>query len=205
MDASKRAGVEEPFMAEIAFTTSASLHRDYGGENFVHEIFGKMSVRNMDDESEEMAGELRAWLIQFIEAQAHGVSPRVLADGHSLELSRYWQELFDLDDFNAEIQADWQPEGSDLLVISSIQIVEQFEGQGIRLAALGRTIDLFGRSCDLVAYFPEGATPERARPSLVKADPTLKADCLKAGFRLWRGTGIYLMNPSQERPDVLLE
>src|SRR5690242_9029528 len=82
MEISKRAGVEEPFMAEIAFTIRASLHQDYGGENFVHELLGKFAVRNTDDDTEQVAGELRAWLIQFVEAQSHGISPRVLADGH---------------------------------------------------------------------------------------------------------------------------
>jgi hypothetical protein len=95
MPNAKRADLDEGLMAEVTFTTTASLHQDYGGENFLHEIFGKISVRNMDDHTEEQAGELRASLIQFLEAQAHGISPRVLADGYSLEISRYWQELLD--------------------------------------------------------------------------------------------------------------
>lgn len=205
MGTSKRAGVEEPFLAEIAFTICASLHRDYDGENFVHELVGKMSIRNNDDDTEETAGELRAWLIQFVEAQAYEISRRVLADSHSLELSRYWQALFDLNEFKADIQGDWQPEGSDLLVISSIQIGKQFEGQNIRLAALGRTIDLFGRSCDLIACFPDRETSEGTSPDGPKADGMLQKDFLKAGFRQWRDTGIYLLNPTQERPHVLLE
>ena len=192
-------------MAEIAFTIRASLHQDYGGENFVHELLGKFAVRNTDDDTEQVAGELRAWLIQFVEAQSHGISPRVLADGHSLELSRYWQELFDLDEFKAEIQSGWQPEGADLLVIISIHLVEQSEGQGIRLAALARTIDLFGRNCDLVACFPEGDAPEGGRSGFTKADLMLQDECLKTGFRPWGETGIYLMNPTQKRPNVLLE
>jgi len=115
-------------MAEIRFTSDASLHRDYSGENFVHEIVGKISVRNTDDATEETAGELRTWLIQFIEAQDHGISSRVLGVGYSLELSRYWQELFDFDEFKAEIQKAWQTEGSDLLVVRSIQILDRFQG-----------------------------------------------------------------------------
>ena len=82
-------------------------------------------------------------------------SPRVLGDGYSLEISRYWQELFDLDEFKPEIQSGWQTEGVDLFIVASIWILDRFEGQGIGLAALGRTIDLFSRSCDLVACIPE--------------------------------------------------
>ena len=93
MPNAKRSGLDEGFMAEVTFTTIASLHQDYGGENFLHEISGNVSVRDMDDHTEEQAGTLLAWLIQFLEAEAHGFSPRVLGDGYSLEISRYWQEL----------------------------------------------------------------------------------------------------------------
>lgn len=219
METSKRARLEEPFMAEIAFTTDVSLHRDYGGENFVHEITGTISVRNTDDETEETAGELRAWLIQFIEAQAHGISSRILGDGYSFELSRYWQELFDLDEFKPKIQTDWQTEGSDLLVVGSIQILDRFQGMGIRSAALGRTIDIFGRSCDLVACFPQAMQesldstvdcskpmkPETEKPDLKMAIAMLTKDLIVAGFRPWGETGLYLLNPTHERSDVLLE
>ena len=210
----KRAGLDEEFMAEVTFTTTASLHQDYGGENFLHEILGKISVCNVDDHTEEQAGELRAWLIQFLEAQAHGISPRVLGDGYSLEISRYWQELFDLDEFEPEIQNRWQTEGSDLLVIGSIQILDQFEGQGIRLATLGRTIDLFSRNCDLVACFPEtlqdslGSTvscSNQEANDLSKAIAMFTQDCIAAGFQPWGDTGLYLLNPTHQRPDVLLE
>jgi hypothetical protein len=64
-------------------------------------------------------------------------TPWLLIDSHSLAVSRYWQELFDLDEFKSEIQSGWQPEGSDLLAISSIQILERFEGQGIVWRFLG--------------------------------------------------------------------
>jgi hypothetical protein len=214
MPNAKRSGLDEGFMAEVTFTTIASLHQDYGSENFLHEISGKISVRNMDDHTEEQAGTLRAWLIQFLEAEAHGFSPRVLGDGYSLEISRYWQELFDLDEFKSEIQNGWQTEGSDLLIVGSIQILDQFETQGIGLAALGRTIDLFSRSCDLVACYPEAmqdsldstvvcSTQESS--DLSKAIAMFTKDCIAAGFRRLGKTGLYLLNPTHERPDVLLE
>ena len=214
MPNAKRADLEEGLMAEVTFTTTASLHQDYGGENFLHEIFGKISVRNMDDHTEEQAGELRAWLIQFLEAQAHGISPRVLGDGYSLEISRYWQELFDFNEFKPEIQNRLQTEGSDLLVVGSIQILDRFEGQGIRLAALGRTIDLFSRSCDLVACFPEAmqdsldstlGNSNQETNNLSEAIAMFTKDCIAAGFQPWGDNGLYLLSPTRQRPDVLLE
>lgn len=219
MKSSKSTRLEEPFMAEITFTTEASLHRDYGGENFVHEITGRISIRNTADETEETAGGLRVWLIQFIEAQAHGISSRVLGDGYTLELRRYWQELFDFDELKPEIQKAWQTEGSDLLVIRSIQILDRFQDQGIGLAAVARTIDLFSRSCDLVACLPEameesldseilssGAMRSQAdRQHMRKAISVLVRDLRAAGFRALGETGLYLLNPTYERPHVLLE
>jgi hypothetical protein len=219
MPNAKRVGLDEGFMAEVTFSTTASLHQDYGGENFLHEIFGKISIRNVEDHTEEQAGEMRAWLFQFLEAQAHGMSPRVLGDGYSLEISRYWQELFDLDEFKPEIKNRWQTEGSDLLVIGPIQIFDRFEGQGIRLAALGRTVDLFSRSCDLFACYPEAMqdslnstvdSPDRKtlqteKLGFSKAIAALTKDCLAAGLRPWSDTGLYLLNPTHQRPDVLLE
>jgi hypothetical protein len=105
------------------------------------------------------------------------------------------------------------------LVVGSIQIFDRFEGQGIRLAALGRTIDLFSRSCDLVACFPESMQdsldstiecsepmgPATERVDLRMAIATLTKDLIAAGFRPLGETGFYLLNPSLERPDVLLE
>lgn len=206
-------------MAEIRFTTDVSLHRDYGGENFLHEVVGEISVRNTDDGTEEMAGELRAWLVQFTKAHAHGISSRILGDGYSLELSRYWQELFDFDELKHEIQMAWQTKGPDLLVVRSIQIMDRFHGQGIGLAALGRTVDLFSRACDLVACLPEAIEEffdsgldssesrrlELGAGLLKKAIAMLTNDLITAGFQQYRYTGLYLLNPTRERLDVLLE
>src|SRR5579859_2416731 len=215
-----RTRLDEEFMAGVTFTIGASLHQDYGGENFIHEILGKISIRNVDNETEEAAGELRASLVQFGEAQAHGISSRVLGDGFSLEISRYWQELFDLNghEFKVEIQNGWLTEGTDLLIISSVQIPPKYEASGIGLATLGRTIALFSRSCDLVACLPKGmedysqsegnfSQPKAPNTSgkLAKTIARLQDDCLKAGFRAFGETGIYLLNPTHKRPDVQLE
>ena|SRR5215472_6097081 len=106
-------------IAEVTFNICASLHQDCGGgENFLHEILGKISVRNITDETEEEAGEVRAWLVQFDEAQSYGISHRILGDCFSQEISNYWQELFDHDEFKEEIQRGWQTEGNDLLIPS---------------------------------------------------------------------------------------
>lgn len=218
MPNSKREELEEGFMAEVTFTITASLHQDYSSENFLHEIFGKISVRNVDHETEEEAGEVRAHLIQFSEAQAHGFNPRVLGDGYSLEISRYWQELFDMDEFKTEIQTGWRTEGCDLLIVSAVQVQPKFDKNWISLAALGRTIDLFSRSCDLVACCPEWIrdhsdstidfspknTPQTGK-ELLRAVAMMKDDCKKVGFRQWDETGVYLLNPTRERPNVLLE
>jgi len=222
MPNSKRAELDEELIAEVAFTIVASLHQDHGGgENFLHEIFGKISVRNVDDETEEEAGEVRATLVQFSEAQAHGISSRVLGDGYSQEISRYWGELFDLDkdEFKTEIQKGWQTEGWDLLIVDAVQILPKFEKSGILLAALGRTIDLFSRSCHLVACVPDemqaGPDPtvdvlekETQSPrsfAQPKATASMQDECLKAGFRSFGATGIYLLSPTQQRPNLLLE
>lgn len=106
-----------------------------------------------------------------------------------------------------------------MLVVGSIQILDRFEGQGIRLAALGRTIDLVSRSCDLVACYPEAMQDaldstvdysepmavQTKKPDLRKAIAMLTKDCLAAGFQPWGDTGLYLLNPTHQCPDVLLE
>jgi len=212
-------GLREGLLAEVTFTILATLHQDYGGgENFLHDIQGKIVIRNVDDETEEPAGEVRACLVQFSEAQAHGISSRVLGDGYSQEISIYWQELFDGDDFTVEIQNGWQTERTDLLIVGSVDTHPKFEISGIGLAALGRTIDLFSRSCDLVACFPEemrnysnqkpGSSlwkVQTVKSNVEKAIARLQGYCLKCGFRLLGQTGIYLLNPTHERPDLLLE
>jgi hypothetical protein len=216
---SKRMRLGEGLLAEVTFTILATLHQDYGGgENFLHEIQGKIVIRNADDETEEPAGEVRAWLVQFNEAQAHGISARILGDGYSQEISIYWQELFDGDDFTVEIQNGWQTEGIDLLIVGSVDIHPKFERSGVGLAALGRTIDLFSRSCDLVACVPEemrnysnpqpDSSPREAQTMEAdeeEAIACLRSYCLKSGFRPLGQTGIFLLNPTHERPDRLLE
>jgi hypothetical protein len=212
--------LDADLIAEVTFSISASLHQDSGsGENCLYEILGKISVRNVNDESEEEAGELRAWLVQFNEAQIHGIGHRILGDCCSQEISNYWQELFDQDaaEFKTEIQRGWQTHGTDLLIIEAVQVSPKFEASAIGLAALGRTLTLFGRSCDLVACFPEGlencSYPEadslqpmspRMASKLTEAVNRLRDNCVKAGFRVWGQTGICLLNPTHEHPDVLL-
>src|SRR5579864_5555725 len=222
MPNSKRTQLDEGLIAEVLFTIVVSLHQHHGvGGNFLHEIFGKISVHNVDDETEEEAGEVRASLVQFSEAQAHGISSRVLGDGYSQEISRYWEELFDLDtnEFKTEIQLGWQTEGCDLLIVDAVRVLPKFEKSGILLAALGRTVDLFSRSCHLVACIPDemqaGAEPtvdfleqETQSPRGIaqpKATDSMQDDCLRAGFRSFGATGIYLLSPTQQRTSVLLE
>ena len=218
MSKTHRTDLGDEFLAEITFSIVASLHQDYGGgENFLHEILGKVSVRNVDDETEKPAGELRACLVQFDEAQAHGIHSRVLGDGYSQEISIYWQELFDGNDFKVEIQNVWQTEGTDVLIIDSVDILPDFEASGIGLAALGRTIALFSRSCDLVACFPEAVRHDsnhkpdsslregKTGTHIAESIARLNSYCLKSGFRSLGKTGIYLLNPTHEHPDPLLE
>jgi hypothetical protein len=212
-----KTGLDDKFLAEMTFTILDSLH--CGPENFLHEIQGRISVRGTDDEKEEPAGEVRAWLVQFNQAQAHGINSRTLGDDYFQEISGYWQELFDPDGngFKVEIQDGWQTEGSDLLIIGLVHIPLRLEASGIGLAALGRTIDLFGPSCDLVACSPEVTkdyadheldcfpeTPMRGS-NLRTAITKLRGYCLKSGFRRWAETDIYLLNPAHERSDLLLE
>ena len=97
-------------------------------------------------------------------------------------------------------------------------IPPKFEKSGIGLAVLGRSIEMFSRNCDLVACFPEeietyaDSDPDpslqpnsQAGRSLKPWIARLRDNCLRIGFREWNETGIYLLNPTHERPDVLLE
>ena len=215
MPRATRTGFDDKFLAEMTFTIVDSLH--CGPENFLHEIQGRISVRETNDEQEEPAGEVRAWLVQFNQAQDHGINSRILGDDYFQEISGYWQELFDPDgnEFKVEIQDGWKTEGCDLLIIGLVHIPPRLEASGIGLAAFGRTIGLFSRSCDLVACSPEEmrnyADGELDRPlaetptkdgNLREAITKLRGYCLKSGFRRWAKTGIYLLNPSHDRPDL---
>jgi hypothetical protein len=221
MQPSRKAGLEEDFLAEVEFTIVASLHRDCHSENFLHEISGRLTVQDINGDIRQEAGEISAWLVQFSEAEAQGIRPRLLGDGYSQEISSYWQELFDLDtdEFRSEIKKRWKTKGSDLLIIDSVWVSPDFRGAGMGWAAVGRTIDFFRRTCDLVACIPRlvNANTVPLSDSSTNADilssasveeqnvvARLQDRCLKAGFRPYGTDGIYLLNPTHWRSNMLL-
>jgi hypothetical protein len=144
-------------LAKVTFTISDGLHKDDGGGgNFLIEIDGKISLVDFEGEEKEAAGKLRASLVQFNQAQAQGISSRLLGDGQCLEIREYWCELFrGEEELDAEIQRGWQTEGNNLLIIASLKTLPKFEAYGVGLAALARTIEVFGPGCNLVACNPD--------------------------------------------------
>lgn len=90
----KMQAVIDDLLANVTFTISDGLHKDYGGENFLVEIDGTITIVDFDGKESEPAGKLRASLVQFNQAQAQGISSRQLGDGQCQEVREYWCELF---------------------------------------------------------------------------------------------------------------
>lgn len=97
--------------------------------------------------------------------------------------------------------------GNNLLIIDSLETLPKFEEYGLGLAALTRTIEVFGPSCNLVASYPDAMMRfSKDASDLPGAIALLKKHCQRLGFREWNNSGIYLLNPSTPpKEDLLLE
>jgi hypothetical protein len=207
--------VKEPFSARVQFTLSVAIQESYGAKDFLQSISGKILARHDNDERESGAGYITATLVQFGDALDHGITPDRLGDGIGGDIAEYWEHLFDVETgrWKGAIQDAFEILGTDLLVIDCLEVYPRFRGQEIGLAAVGRTIDVFGPGCGLVACkpWPLQFTPaftnnrrklQRLLPpntDLDNAVRKLRTYWSRAGFWPVGQTEIYALSMSQRR------
>jgi len=194
----------------VEFVVRASLRDDYVETDFVQCILGRIFAKIDDDGEEQETGYITASLVQFSEAMDHGISTERLGDGIDGNIAEYWENLVDLDSgyWKQKIQDEYEVLQSDLLIIDCVEIHPKLRGRGIGPSAIGRTIDIFGAGCGLVACKP---WPLQFTPAFAgdrKALKRLKAPCVgrdeaihklrtywcKLGFWPLGETGIHLLS-----------
>jgi hypothetical protein len=200
-------------IARIRFSLSATLRATYAAKDFLQSIFGKILVREENQEREQEAGRITASLVQFGHARDNGISAEEMGDGISGSVAEYWEQLFDIgtNRWRAEIRDELEVCGPDLLILDCIEIYPPFRGHQIGLVAVDRTIEIFGLGCGLVACkpWPLQFTPAFTNnprrmlrlnpPSTDKEEAVrkLRLYWAKAGFWPLGQTGIYVMSMSQ--------
>jgi GNAT superfamily N-acetyltransferase len=197
----------------LDFALGVRLVNDYQPSDFVQSIVGHISAQSGQDERKQKAGYVGASLLQFADALDHGITADQLGDGISGDLAEYWELLFDVETghWKSQIQDQFEIDRPDLLIIDCIEVHPPFRGQGIGLAAIHSTIQLFGMGCGLIACKP---WPLQFTPAFAKARRRLERlqapTCdqgeavrrvrefwSKAGFWPVDQSGIYVMSTSQ--------
>ena len=137
----------------LELNLSMALRETLEATDFVHSIHGRIFVHYEQDESEQVAGYVRASLLQFGDALEHGVSGDQLGDGISGDIAEYWELLFDLDTgmWKDDLQTEFEIDRTDLLIIDCIELQPELRGHGVGALAVERVIELFGVGCGVVA------------------------------------------------------
>jgi hypothetical protein len=199
----------------LVLTLNAGLRETLEPDDLVQSIHGRILVQEDQDESEQMVGYVSASLLQFGNALEHGVSADRIGDGISGEIGEYWEMLFDLETgrWKDELQAEFEIDQTDLLIIDCIELQQRLRGLGIGLLAVQRVIELFGVGCGLVAckpwplqFTPAFATHaqklDQLKPPATDLDTSvrkLRTYWSKAGFWPVGNRGIYVMSTSQRK------
>lgn len=199
----------------LELTLSMALRETLEAADFVQLIHGQIFVHYDQDESEQIAGYIRASLLQFGDALEHSVSADQLGDGISGESAEYWELLFDLDTgmWKDDLQTEFEIDRTDLLIIDCIELQPELRGHGVGALAVERVIELFGIGCGVVAckpwplqFTPTFATdPEKLgqlRPPATDLDTSvgkLRTYWSKLGFWPVGKSGIYVMSTSQRK------
>ncbi len=197
------------FATIVEFKLNAEIHEEYGDEDFLHQISGRILVGPNQDECRQEAGLMNATLVQFGEAIDQGIDAMRLGDGIDGGVAEYWEALCHGDyGWKEEIQREFHADPSNLLIIDTVEVYPEFRGRQLGIAFVNRLIDIFGSGCGLVACkpFPLQFTPPfKNDPAMLKklhisamtqhaAQHKLRMYWSKAGFRHLRNTGIYLIS-----------
>jgi hypothetical protein len=211
----KLLGPEKRIDPRLELTLNMVLRESAAASDFIQTIHGWIFVQYDQGESEQTAGYVNASLLQFGAGLDRGVSPDQLGDGISGDIAEYWELLFDPHTgmWKDELQAEFEIDRTDLLVIDCIELQSRLRGHGVGLLAIEKVIDLFGVGCGLVAckpwplQFTPAFAPNPEKLGQLKAPATdletsvrkLGTYWSKAGFWPVGNSGIHVMSTSQRK------
>lgn len=95
------------------------------------------------------AGSLELSLCRFDEWE-----PFDALDAHSAELEEYCALYIEHGHGTEAVEQQFEPIGTDLLIVRRVRIAEPYRGHGLGLLAVRRVADMFGWGCGLVALKP---------------------------------------------------
>jgi hypothetical protein len=201
------------YHAKLIFTLRTRLQEGCAAGDFIQSISGRVFARQEAGERDRQFGSLSASLVQFGSALDHGITAEQLGDGISGLIAEYWEQMFNVDTcrWKDEIREEFEIAGSDLLIIDYVALDPLLRGHGLGLAAVRRTIEIFGSGCGLVACkpWPLQFTPEfadnvrrlkRLQPPALAQDEAVRKLRLywsKAGFWPLGESGLFVMSMSQ--------
>ena len=145
----------DPSEFRIRFDTIAPLLPD-DPHDYIREIDGTLNI--FDEDLEEFSipvGRVSAYKVEIALAAQAKEPILFVFDSVNDELSDYFSNLFDEDDFSSEIQSMLEPaSGRDLLIIDRVEIDPEFRGKNLGLIAAMKTIETFSGGCAYVTLRP---------------------------------------------------
>lgn len=151
------------FPAGIRYTSHVSFEDDF--DAYFVKIEGEL-LCDADDESdaEIVAGRIEAYYIDVIGAESHGFS--------TFDLFDQLQEAFDCyrlmydpstgelaDSFLVEFEDASQP---NVLLLHRLEVLAPYRGAKLGLAAINRTIEMFGHGCGYAVLIPAPLQQEQS-------------------------------------------
>ena len=212
----------EPFFpSHIEYSSSAAFSN--APENCSTTITGKLICRNFTEEEEFAAGEITAFYLDLGSVFAREYTPKDIFD-HSQDSFHHYEVVFDstTGEIKDAILAEHGPDiiGYNWLILNRLEILPEYRGMKLGLAAIHRTIQQFAQDCAFVSLMAAPLQVERRIESphkekwfaemqlnLFPTDMAVATQRLKdyyslVGFREVAGSNVMLLNPSYRQPTL---
>lgn len=208
-------------MCIIDFSTSATLSDEF--ENCIIHLTGLIKTFANNDFNEITIGVIEAYYLDIETALDNDYVIFEIFDAEK-DFTSYYHALFDANKmfFKDEITEEFDVNiiFLNLLILEKLEILPDFRGKKIGLAAIYRTIKQFGHACGLVAMIPDplqfslykNADDDdewfkKMNFSDFSTDKNVALNKLrsyykKLGFRQLKNSDIFVLNPNIRNPTL---
>lgn len=169
-------------------------------------LFSGNIIRHDEQDREIDIGEVQVFLAQLGAAREAGLLAYDTLDAER-ETAEYLVLLDKDDEWREDLQKRFEIYSDDLLILNRIKIKEAYRGRGFALLALRQIIDVFARSCGLIACFPlppgyEGKEGIADVARFRKDQAALRRYWQRLGFQRVPKTNLLVMSTALKMPSM---
>ena len=150
--------IVEDYQYFVRYEVESWLALDSEGEGYATKIYGSILYQESEDDEDGMScGHIRITHLRCDQMAANDdFDPRGWSQAEGDEMAEIARAIYRKDgSWTTAVSEMWGSiELADLLVINEIELEKEHRGRGVGLQVAGRTIDLFGGPCGLVALCP---------------------------------------------------